>query len=99
MTKISKMPIRTRQPVPEQLSQPLPFLKLAFAAAAQQILSAFSSFSGGAHGAPHFLQILRTNRCAISARVAEATKNGFTPMSIKRVTAPGASFVWSVEKT
>ena len=32
-------------------------------------------------------------------RVEEATRNGFTPMSIKRVTAPGASFVWSVEKT
>ena len=31
--------------------------------------------------------------------VDDATKKGFTPISIKRVTAPGASFVWSVEKT
>jgi hypothetical protein len=40
---------------------------------------AFNSFSGGVHGAPHFLQILRTNRWAINARVDDATRNGFTP--------------------
>ena len=32
-------------------------------------------------------------------RVAEAIRNGFTPISINRVTAEGASFVCSVEKT
>ena len=32
-------------------------------------------------------------------RVEEATRNGFTPMSTRRVTALGASFVCSVEKT
>ena len=32
-------------------------------------------------------------------RVEDATKNGFTPMSTRRVTAPGASLVCSVEKT
>jgi hypothetical protein len=45
------------------------------------------------------LQILRTRRCAINARVEEATRKGFTPMSIKRVTALGASLVCSVENT
>ena len=35
----------------------------------------------------------------MSARVDEATRNGFTPISIKRVTAPGASFVCRVENT
>ena len=32
-------------------------------------------------------------------RAEEATKNGFTPMSTRRITAPGASFVCSVENT
>src|SRR5262245_17756299 len=99
MTKISKIPIRPRQPVPEQFSQPLPFMNVALAAFWDSTFRARNSPSGGTQGAPHFLQIFRTNRCAMRQRVEEATKNGFTPMSIKRVTALGASFVWSVEKT
>src|SRR5260221_6613829 len=59
----------------------------------------FNSDSDGTCGAEHFRHTLRTRRCAINARVEEATRNGFTPMSIKRVTAPGASLVWRVEKT
>ena len=38
-------------------------------------------------------------RCAITARSEVDTRNGFTPMSIKRVTAPGASLVCNVENT
>src|SRR6266542_4052041 len=99
MTNTSKMPKRPRQPVFEQLSQPLPFMNVAFGALFGSIPSVRNSASGGDHGAPHFLQTLRTSRCAISARVDEATRNGLTPMSIKRVTALGASFVCNVEKT
>ena len=36
---------------------------------------------------------------AVLRAKAEATKNGFTPMSTIRVTAEGASFVCSVENT
>ena len=50
-------------------------------------------------GAPQFLQTLRTSRCAMRQRVAEATRKGLIPMSIKRVTAPRASLVCRVEKT
>ena len=36
---------------------------------------------------------------AMIARIDDATRNGFTPMSIRRVTADGASFVCSVLNT
>src|SRR6267143_6766969 len=99
MTKTSKIPKRPRQPVFDQLSQPLPFMNVAFDELFGSSPSVRNSASGGVHGAPHFLQTLRTSRCAINARVDDATRNGLTPMSIKRVTALGASFVCSVEKT
>jgi hypothetical protein len=35
----------------------------------------------------------------MSIRLEDATRKGATPMSIRRVTALGASFVWRVEKT
>ena len=38
-------------------------------------------------------------RCAITAITAVDTRKGFTPMSIRRVRAEGASFVWRVENT
>ena len=53
----------------------------------------------GTYGAAQRLHTLRTSRCAISARDEEATRNGLTPISIKRVTALGASLVCKVEKT
>ena len=52
-----------------------------------------SSVSVGVYGIAQRRQILRTNRWAINARVEDATRNGLTPMSIKRVTALGASLV------
>ena len=50
-------------------------------------------------GALHFGQSTRTRRCARTASSDEATRYGSTPMSTRRVTAPGASLVCSVEKT
>jgi hypothetical protein len=44
-------------------------------------------------------QSLRTSRWASMARTAEAMRKGFTPMSLRRATALGASFVCRVEKT
>ncbi len=35
----------------------------------------------------------------MTAMTAVDTRNGLTPMSIRRVSADGASFVWSVENT
>src|SRR5437867_1881862 len=99
MTKISKMPKRPRQPVLEHSLHPLPFMKVALAILAGSIFSERNSASVGVMGAAHFLQTLRTSRWAIRARVDEATRNGFTPISIKRVTALGASLVCRVEKT
>src|SRR5436190_10869571 len=97
--KISKMPKRPRLPVLLQFLQPVPLRKLAPCTVAGSILSERISDSVGIYGAPHCLQILRTRRWAINARVEEATRNGLTPMSIKRVTAEGASLVCSVENT
>src|SRR5436189_46973 len=99
MTKTSKMPKRPRYPVPEQLLQPLPFWKVAPCVLAASIPKPRISASVGTYGAAHWRQTFRTRRCAIRARVDEATKKGFTPMSIKRVTALGASLVCRVENT
>ena len=44
-------------------------------------------------------QSTRTSRCASTASSDEATRYGSTPMSTRRVSAPGASLVCSVEKT
>ena len=41
----------------------------------------------------------RTKEFNVNARTAAATRNGFTPISIKRVMAPGASLVCSVLNT
>ncbi len=46
-----------------------------------------------------FGQIRRPRRCASTAMMEEAIRNGSTPMSIIRVIAEGASFVCSVEST
>ena len=35
----------------------------------------------------------------MTSSTAEPTRNGSTPMSMRRVMAPGASLVWRVEKT
>src|SRR4028118_1582905 len=46
-----------------------------------------------------FAQIVRTRRCASTASAVLATRNGSTPMSVSRVKALAASFVWSVLNT
>ena len=43
--------------------------------------------------------MLRSKRCPSTASKVDEMRNGSTPMSIKRVMAPGASFVCSVVKT
>src|ERR1035438_9773775 len=99
MTKISNMPKRPRYPVLEQLEQPLPFWKLAPGTLLASRPKVRNSASVGTAGAAHWRQTFRTSRWAIKPRVEEATRKGLTPMSIKRVTALGASLVCSVEKT
>ena len=51
------------------------------------------------YGSMQFLQTRRTRRWAMMARTDEATRKGFTPISIRRVTELGASLVCSVLKT
>src|SRR5665213_1599564 len=55
--------------------------------------------SVGSKGVRQFLQIVRTKRWPNTAINVEEIKNGSTPMSTNRVTAPGESFVCSVLKT
>ena len=50
----------------------------------------------GAYTDLQFVHIFLTSRWASAARSDALTKNGFTPISTRRVTALGASFVWSV---
>ena len=45
------------------------------------------------------VQSFRARRCASTAETAEPVRNGSTPISFRRVIAPGASFVCSVEST
>ena len=61
--------------------------------------SARSSVSVSSPGSLQFAQSRLTSRCAMIARIEEATRNGCTPISIRRATAEGASFVCSVLKT
>ena len=58
-----------------------------------------SSSSVNSPGCLQLLQSLRTSRWAMMARMDVATRNGLMPMSTRRATAPGASFVCSVLKT
>src|SRR5258708_15831383 len=74
-------------------------MNVAPAAAPGSMFNERNSVSDGVYGAAHRRQTFRTNRWAIRARVEDATRNGLTRMSIKRVTALGASLVWSVENT
>ena len=61
--------------------------------------AALISAAGGLSGSLHFVQMMRTNRWARMATMLDATRNGATPMSCRRVIALGASLVWSVLKT
>ncbi len=55
--------------------------------------------SGSVSGCLHFGQSMRISRWAMIAWIELATRNGLTPMSIRRVIADGASLVCSVENT
>ena len=57
------------------------------------------SSSLGVYGSRHSMHTRRTRRCASSAISDDATRNGSTPMSTRRVMAPAASLVWIVEST
>ena len=50
-------------------------------------------------GCLHRSHSTRTSRCASTASSDDATRYGSTPISTSRVSAPGASFVCSVENT
>src|SRR2546426_10579193 len=93
------MPIRPRYPVREQSPQPRPLYIVVLARSAGLSFNPSISYCLGVYGSVPFLQILRTSRWAMIARTDDATRNGFTPISISRATADGASFVWRVEKT
>ena len=99
MLKISKRPKRPLQPVLLHSGQPLPLRAVAAAACSGVKPKPAISCSVRVCGAAHFLQTLRTRRWAIRQRADDATKKGFTPMSMRRATAEGASLVCSVEKT
>ena len=47
----------------------------------------------------HCVHSVRASRCATTQSTALETRNGSIPISVRRVTALGASFVWSVEST
>ena len=53
----------------------------------------------GVYSSAQCAQTQRTSRCASDAIIVLAMRNGSTPMSVKRVTAPAASFVCNVLKT
>src|SRR5206468_8207971 len=93
------MPNRPRYQFFLHSLQPFPFMKVALATLFGSRPRERNSASVGTYGPPHRRQTRRTSRCAIIARAEDATRNGFTPMSIKRVTALGASLVCRVENT
>ena len=64
-----------------------------------EIRAAISSSGVGVYISQQFEQSLRASRCARTADTADPTRNGSTPISLRRVSAPGASFVCSVEST
>ena len=81
------------------LSHPTGFITCASDSWPGSIRSARNSVSVSSPGCLHLLHSRRTSRCAMIARTDDATRNGCTPMSIKRATAEGASLVCSVLKT
>src|SRR5437773_491447 len=60
-------------------------------------LSSSSVF--GVYISQQCVQSLRARRCARTAETAAPVRNGSTPISLRRVSACGASFVCSVEST
>jgi hypothetical protein len=58
-----------------------------------------SSSVDGEYISQQCVQSLRASRCASTADTRDPVRNGSTPISFRRVSAPGASFVCSVEST
>ena len=82
-----------------QLLQPFPFMNVEFFTSSWVKAAAFISLSLGVWGPLHLGQITRTSLCAMMAMTELATKNGWTPISTRRVTALGASLVCRVLNT
>src|SRR6058998_3063432 len=74
-------------------------MKVALATLFGSRLRERNSASVGTYDPPHRRHTRRTSRWAIIARAEDATRNGLTPMSINRVTALGASLVFSTLHT
>src|SRR5665213_85887 len=91
---ISKIPMRPRKPMPEQYSQPRGlYITLSFVASSVIPQSLSHIGLGSRSGCLHLGHSTRMSRCASTAWMEEATRNGLTPMSMRRVMAPGASLV------
>ena len=61
--------------------------------------ASISSDSSGMYACLHFTQSWRASRWATTQSMAEPTRNVSTCISISRVIADGASFVWRDEST
>ena len=69
------------------------------AAMSGETRASISSSTVGVYISQQCVQSLRASRCASTAETAAPVRNGSTPISFSRVSAPGASFVCSVEST
>ena len=69
------------------------------AATSGETRAAISSSTDGWYISQQCVQSLRARRCASTAVTAAPVRNGSTPISFRRVSALGASFVCSVEST
>src|SRR5581483_593013 len=58
-----------------------------------------SSSTDGVYISQQWAQSFRARRCASTPLTAAPVRNGSTPISLRRVIAPGASFVCSVDST
>src|SRR4029077_2711309 len=95
----SYRPWRPLYPVPLQLSQPRPFMKLILRRESRSVPREGNSSWRWVCGPLHSLQMRRTSRWATTRLTALATLNASMPISIMRVMVEGASLVCSVEST
>jgi len=93
---ISKIPKRPETPF-EQLPHPLPLRNVALWVLDESRFSAFISCSVGVYGAAHCFARLADEALRHKSPGGGGDRKGFPPMSIKRVTALGASFVCNVK--
>ncbi len=94
------MAIRPLNPVPWHALQPVPLWMGCFSISSGVISRSRKWYGSGFSSITlQFLQITLTSLCAIMACIELATRNGLTPISIRRVIALGASLVCKVLKT